>query len=331
MSSREICLWLDERWYQALSRQLKDETLEDKLNGYLEEIINQLPEQVREKIRNEIRTEQRRQEQEAEAAQKFSAFRVTEGGVTECFRLKREAGLLEIAGHIRTCLRREHGPRPFREMLRGREEISAEEFDRMAAARSAERGKIENVYDINFDKKEFSSVRFLTGWATYKLSNVSAAVWHADHCGSHDWNVRQTRLAEKLAGKEIVSAGHLAAEHFSFTDEIMEDHGRLNFYMENCFNVDKVFGTRTARSDDQLNVFANYDMDSGQVCDELELVLVRADGREESLTYPLGAVEKTALCRKMEDYCHQQTGQSLKDYSAQRMAEDMAPPAGLVM
>ena len=32
MSSREIALWVDERWYQALSRQLKDEAVEDKLN-----------------------------------------------------------------------------------------------------------------------------------------------------------------------------------------------------------------------------------------------------------------------------------------------------------
>ena len=31
MSSREITLWLDERWYQALSQQLEVKTLEEKL------------------------------------------------------------------------------------------------------------------------------------------------------------------------------------------------------------------------------------------------------------------------------------------------------------
>ena len=31
MKSREICVWLDERWYDALSRHLKDETVEDSL------------------------------------------------------------------------------------------------------------------------------------------------------------------------------------------------------------------------------------------------------------------------------------------------------------
>ena len=46
MKSREICVWLDERWYDALSRHLKDETVEDKLGDYLDQLINELvPEQ----------------------------------------------------------------------------------------------------------------------------------------------------------------------------------------------------------------------------------------------------------------------------------------------
>lgn len=50
MSSREITLWLDERWYQALSRQLEVEKLEDKLNEYLDDLINLLPSQVYDNI-----------------------------------------------------------------------------------------------------------------------------------------------------------------------------------------------------------------------------------------------------------------------------------------
>ena len=42
MNSREITLWLDGRWYDALSRQLKGETVEDKLNEHLDELINAL-------------------------------------------------------------------------------------------------------------------------------------------------------------------------------------------------------------------------------------------------------------------------------------------------
>lgn len=52
----------------------------------------------------------------------------------------------------------------------------------------------------------------------------------------------------------------------------------------------------------------------------------RADGCEEAVTYRLNAVEKAALLRKMDAYCQEQTGQTLKDYSAQLMAEEMALP-----
>lgn len=95
--------------------------------------------------------------------------------------------------------------------------------------------------------------------------------------------------------------------------------------------MDRVFGTRTAKGDDWLNVYANYDIAAGQVCDMLEIDLHQADGREESVEYCLNAVEKATLLQKMDAYCQQQTGQSLADYSAQRMAEDMAPFAGPVM
>ena len=103
----------------------------------------------------------------------------------------------------------------------------------------------------------------------------------------------------------------------------------LNFYLETNSNVDAALGTHvcTAENDDTLNVYANYDMASGQVCDMLEAVLLRADGGEEFLEYRLNAVEKAALLWKMKDYC-QQTGLSLQEYSAQRMAEEMAASAG---
>ena len=52
-------------------------------------------------------------------------------------------------------------------------------------------------------------------------------------------------------------------------EEISEVDGLLNFYLETSFDVDAVFGTQvcTAENGDWLNVYANYDMNSGQVCD----------------------------------------------------------------
>lgn len=42
MSSRECALWLDERWYQALSRQLQDETVEDRLANLPKKLLEQV-------------------------------------------------------------------------------------------------------------------------------------------------------------------------------------------------------------------------------------------------------------------------------------------------
>lgn len=330
MSSREIVLWLDERWYQALSRQLEVEKLEDKLNEYLDDLISLLPAPVHDAILEEIRKEQQRQKQELEASQKYSAFRVTEKGVTEHFHVEQAVGILDSASYVRRWLRQKE-QRPFQDILPGREKISAEEYNRMAARCVDRDKKITGVYDVDLDARVFSQVRPVHGWVSYRLKDVSTASWHAFRTGSYDRDRRQARFTQKLEGKEIVSAGRLGAANFSFVDEIMAVGGRLNFYLENSFDVDRVFGTRTAKRDDWLNVYANYDMSSRQVCDELELVLIRASGKDMSLSYPLNTVEKAALLRRMEDYCQQQTGQSLEDYSTQLMAADMTPPTGPAM
>ena len=80
MKSREICVWLDERWYDALSRHLKDETVEDKLGDYLDQLINELvPEQEYSRISQELWQEDRQARQELEAARKFAIFRIRAG------------------------------------------------------------------------------------------------------------------------------------------------------------------------------------------------------------------------------------------------------------
>lgn len=331
MSSREIALWVDERWYQALSLHLKNETVEDKLNNYLDELISQLPDHTREKISREIWEEDQQREQEIRASRRYSAFRIMENGVTQYFQMDRSVWMLEIAGYIRLRLRQQGEPRSLAESLRGREEISAEEFEWMLSSCMEEGGKVTDAYDVDLDRLELSAVRPGIGWVSYRLKDVSTAVWHADRCGSYNWNVRSARLTEKLAGREIASAGHLSAEHFLFAEEITEDHGQLKFYLRTGSDVNKAFGIRITGSNDQLNVYANFDMAGGQVCDELELVLIRACGAEESRTYPLNSVEKAALLQKMDGYCQEQTGLSLKDYSAQLMAEEMTLPAGPIM
>lgn len=45
MNSRDITLWIDERWYDALTKHLKGKTLEEHLEDVIEEMCNKLPQQ----------------------------------------------------------------------------------------------------------------------------------------------------------------------------------------------------------------------------------------------------------------------------------------------
>ena len=113
----------------------------------------------------------------------------------------------------------------------------------------------------------------------------------------------------------------------------MEMDGHLNFYVENGFDPDHAFGTNvcTDENDDWVNVYANYDMAKGQVCSALEVNLCRGDGTEKTMLYHLSPAEKKVLAGKMDTFCQEVTGLSLKDYCAQLQAEDMEPSAGQTM
>ena len=187
---------------------------------------------------------------------------------------------------------------------------------------------------MDFDKREVSTVGMGRSWQTWSMKDVSAAVDFAYQKNDLYPVHYRARFENHLIGRQISSAGHLSAQDILLAEEICEVDGqRLNFYLEADFDVDAVFGTHvcTGENDDTLNIYADYDMAAGQVCDELEVDLHLADGREESVEYRLNAVEKATLLRKMDDYCQQQTGQTLAEYSAQRMAENMVPPTGPTM
>ena len=194
-------------------------------------------------------------------------------------------------------------------------------------------GKVRGVFDVNFDKREFSAVHIMDGWRTWAMRDVSPSVYHATRSRFTSGDEQLSKLLELLDDKEITSAGHLSARNFSFSDEIMiEEGGKLNFYVDADFDVDAAFGTfvLTDKNDDWLNIYANYDIAQGKPCDTLELTLCKGDGSEESWSYQLNAAEQDVLLRKMEAFCQQQTGMSLCEY-AQQLREEQAQTSEMQM
>ena len=331
----DITLWIDRRWKEAIEKHLRDETLEEHLENVLDELCNQLPEREYERISRAIQSEAAAQRAEEEAVRTYAAYHVTEHGQAWYFKTSPGEELLVACKKLRGYITAEKGTAPdkFIGMFFGRQPITAKEFDALTAVRMENTGKVRGVFDVNFDKREFSAVHIMDGWRTWAMRDVSPSVYHATRSRFTSGDEQLSKLLELLDGKEITSAGHLSARNFSFSDEIMvEEDGKLNFYVDADFDVDAAFGTfvLTDKNDDWLNIYANYDIAQGKPCDTLELTLCKGDGSEESWSYQLNAAEQDVLLRKMEAFCQQQTGMSLCEY-AQQLREEQAQTSEMQM
>ena len=328
----DITLWIDRRWKVAIEKHLKDETLEEHLENVLDELCNQLPEREYKRISAEIYAEDVAQRAEEEAARTYAAYHVTERGQEWYFKTSPGEELLDAAEKLRGYLTSGNGitPDKFIGMLFGGQPITVEEYNALTALRMENTGKVRGVFDVNFDKQEFSAAHIMDGWQTWAMRDVSVAAYHATRSQFASSDDKWRKLLEHLGGKEITSAGHLSARNFSFGDEIIESDGKLNFYVQTEFDVDAAFGTfvLTGKNDDWLNIYANYDIAEDRPCDTLELTLCKGDGSEESWSYPLNAAEKDVLLRKMDAFCMEQTGMSLREY-AQQLHEEQAQTAEL--
>ena len=119
----------------------------------------------------------------------------------------------------------------------------------------------------------------------------------------------------------------------SFEGELSECCGKLNFYIPVTFDPDAVFGTHVASesNDDWLNVYANYDLETGRLDTALTVLLVCGDGHEFEFSYELNAGERKQLQERMDAYCRNHTGMSLVDYRSELLSEGQAPDRGLQM
>ena len=329
----EIVLWLDRRWKNAIEKHLKGETLQEHLETVLDELCNQLPQREYERISREIYAEDAANREAEEAARTYAAYHVVENGQEWYYKTTPGEELLGAARMLRKYLKdTERSTGKFISLYSQAQPITPEEYRHLMHLRMENTGKVTGVFDLNFDKREFSAVHTIEGWKTWAMQDVSTAVYRAAKKQLVSGDVMLQKLLECLNGKEITSAGHLSARNFSFGEEIIESDGKLNFYLQADFDVDAAFGTFvcTDQNDDWLNIYANYDMEQDRLCDTLELNLCKGDGSEESWSCPLNAAEQEVLLRKMEAFCQQQTGMSLHEY-AQQLRDSESQTPGLQM
>lgn len=339
----QLELYLHEYKMAALSSVLEERgsSVEEQMQKTLTRMYEFfVPSEVQEEIRARMDAEYTTWETGTAEEQKsrlgeqaHTVFRVRESGLEKFFGKDGGENLLTIANLLCCWKSREPAFSAVQRLICGLKPICAEQYERLLARCMANPGSGDGVFELDFDRQELSAAGFTHGWRTYSLDDIFTARSQTYSNQGLKSGRSLERFLASLDGRQYPTAGHLSDSEISFAEEISEIDGLLNFYMETCFDADAVFGTHvcTAENDDTLNVYANYDMASGQVCDELEVDLHWADGREEAVAYRLNPVEKAVLLRKMDAYCQEQTGQTLKEYSAQRLAEDMAPPGQPVL
>ena len=240
------------------------------------------------------------------------------------------------AKRLRTYLTAEDNPQPasFAAVLKDRTEITQAEYDQLLDQRLQNTGKVSGVFEMDFDRDTFSAANAMDGWHTYRINDVSVAAYHAFRKQNISTDQRWERLLDKLDGKELTPSSEamvltgsrrLCMDEISFQDDMSECGSLLNFYVPVTFDPDAVFGTNVATdaNDDYLNVYADFDLDVGEVCDALTVIQVCGDGSEETYRYPLTEEDRSILRAKMNDYCMEQTGLSLDDYRAQYLDEEM--------
>jgi len=128
------------------------------------------------------------------------------------------------------------------------------------------------------------------------------------------------KYIETYIGNGISGFRRLIESDIIFEDEIMvndiDGHRYLSFYMAAWFDVDAVFGTNinAKENDDNLNVYADYDIGAKNVMDRLDVMINHADGEVTKLAYHLDDDEKNILLIKMEAYCQTRERKTLEQF-----------------
>lgn len=327
MDDREISLWLDKRWYDALERNL-DEPLIDKLNDYLDDLINQLPRQEYVRISNEIQNERMQQQKEINAAKKFTGFHIIENGSDHYYMVDRSLKLLGAAQLLRTYLRQELGADSFVQTLYNATEITPATFELMTLNRLDNSERITGVFELDFDREHFSSVYPMEGWKTFAMNDVSAASFHAHRKHGITTEERQSRFLEKLEGKELacpvcaMSVDYLHGSHrltpddISFAGTLSWNEDVVEFYLPMHFDPAKVFSSKEAEfsTASEVHIFAAYDLDPPHVRDTLGVSVIQPDGYESYYKYRLTPSEQEVFAQKMNSYCQDLNGYDLTEW-----------------
>ncbi len=207
----QLELWLNTYKAEALSSALEKQgtSIERRMQMMLDDLYSELvPQETQQIIQVRIETERAAQRAEQEAARRYTAFRVVENGAESFFQMGGKGTLLNVGRFLRQYLQENHGPvvTALQSAFVSLEPIAAEQYDRLTALRKENPKKVPSMFDLDFDKQEVSALGAADGWKTYSMKAVSTAVYYACRKYCIDPAQYESRLLDRLAGRELTSA-----------------------------------------------------------------------------------------------------------------------------
>lgn len=211
-------------------------------------------------------------------------------------------------------------------------QIDAERYQQLVIGHVEALGEMAGIYRVDIIGETVSELNADRGWRVFGLDDVCMAARFADSTEVVPYTERRRNFDRTLrdapsstAPVTLYASRPINGEDFIPDDSIEAIDNLLNFYLAINCDVDELFGTHFDQhdSDSWLNVYADYNMDTGQVEDYLDITLCRYDGVDIPMRYRLSDSEKDMLLAKMSDYCKMR-GSTLSEWREWYLGEQEA-------
>jgi hypothetical protein len=120
--------------------------------------------------------------------------------------------------------------------------------------------------------------------------------------GDFEGRTEETKTALLATVNAVRADGRalITKDNIEIDRELLIEEGYINAYIAAWFDVDERFGTKTADTDDYVNVYANYYPENEEL--EVGYTLIRADGANcDFVAVELADSERTAILEKLRD------------------------------
>ena len=339
-------VWLDQRRWDALEEALKAQgsDIEQHLQDYLITLYNEtVPQEQWEQVEKGISDEAAEAAREAEERAVYTAFHVREHGHDSIFSTGNGEEFLDVAIRLRRYLQGGAAAvkGDFSHHFYNSQPITRERFDELAVLHFENTGKVAGAFEIDLDAGWLSGLRIMDGWQTFKIKDVSAAVYYATRSSRVSLADQRAKFTSHLEGKQIEPESFAPVEIGGLRPlekgDILCIDGPFYAGRELKFRLDlSGYGVQKevlnlmvdcSKPENSLEITCGYDAARQGISDELGLTLRQKNGMvRHDFFYPLMEEERDLLLKIVEQFCQQQTGKTLNDYYAQLDMEREAPP-----